>query len=179
MTNNRCRIEKLAKGAAGDWADIGDILLQSAPGGRVVRTADTAALIAHWTDYYRYLEPNLIYVARNVEDRLAGYLMGCSDSRAAASSLAHHAGFTLFADLHAAYPAHLHINCRPEYRSQGIGGRLIQALSEDLRVQSIGAVHVVTAKAARNVRFYQRNGFQHVAERTLQGRRLLFLGRRL
>ena len=179
MSANHCRIEKLAEGAAGDWADIADILLLSAPRQRLARAADTAAFIAHWTDYYRYQEANLIYVARTMENRLAGYLMGCSDSRAAASCLAHHAGFALFADLHAAYPAHLHINCRPEYRCQGIGGRLIQAFAEDLRDRSVGGVHVVTAKAARNVRFYQRNGFQYAAERTYQDRRLLFLGRHL
>jgi len=170
------RIEKYSDSAdaAKDWAEIEAILLMSA---RQTQIADKQAFVAHWTDYYRHNQASLIYVARTVEDRLAGYLAGCEDSQAAASALAHHAGFALFADMHAAYPAHLHINCRPEYRSQGIGGQLIEAFSEDLRDRSVGGLHVVTAKGARNVRFYQRNGFRHIAERVEGERHLVFLGR--
>jgi len=175
------RIERLANSTdiARDWADIEAILLMSVPLERQALVTNKPAFIAHWTDYYRYNQAELIYVARTAEGLLAGYLMGCADSRAAATSLAHHAGFALFADLHSAYPAHLHINCRPEYRTQGIGGRLIQALRKDLRDRSIGGVHVVTAMGARNVQFYRRNGFRQIDERVEQDRRLLFLGQHL
>jgi hypothetical protein len=40
-------------------------------------------------------------------------------------------------------------------------------------------VHVVTGKGMRNIRFYERNGFEACAEACVDGRALVLLGRRL
>lgn len=50
----------------------------------------------------------------------------------------------------------------PEFRSQGIGGRLLEALIEAARTQGVTRVHVfsTTKDHDRILRFYRRHGFR-------------------
>ncbi|MEI9900288.1 MAG: GNAT family N-acetyltransferase [Hyphomicrobium sp.] len=77
------------------------------------------------------------------------------------------------------YPAHLHINLAPAYRSRGIGGELIEAFIADAARAGARGAHVVTSAEARNVRFYERVGFAPRAYTMSNGSRLVLLGRRI
>ncbi len=87
--------------------------------------------------------------------------------------------YGLFADLFADFPAHFHINCRPDVRGRGVGGRLAERFVSLCEAAGLPGVHVVTAEGARNVAFYRARGFDRAVERTAGEKTLLFLGRRL
>jgi GNAT superfamily N-acetyltransferase len=71
------------------------------------------------------------------------------------------------------------VNLAPQFRSRGIGTRLIGAFAVDALRAGATGMHVVTSADSRNVRFYTRNGFAEVARAAVDGRELVFLGRRL
>ena len=77
------------------------------------------------------------------------------------------------------YPAHLHINLGPAFRSRGIGARLIEAFAAVARARGAPGMHVVTGEGMRNVRFYQRCGFVEAGRTTWNGRPIIFLARSL
>lgn len=58
------------------------------------------------------------------------------------------------------YPAHLHIDLRPQAQGQGWGRRLIEALIETLRERGVPGVHLVAdATNTSALAFYDRLGF--------------------
>ncbi len=101
---------------------------------------------------------------------LAGYLVGALDEGS---------GFDDFAAAAVEFPAHLHVNLAPEFRSRGIGADLIETFAKDAARAGARGMHVVTSSDARNVRFYERVGFRPRARTTVDGRELVFLGRGL
>ncbi len=59
------------------------------------------------------------------------------------------------------YPAHLHIDILKEYRGNGTGTQLMQALISHLKSQGIKGVQLcVDAQNKKAIRFYERNGFK-------------------
>ena len=132
-----------------------------------------------WTGYYRESEPDGIYLCLTPDKRVTGYLMGCRDSRAASRLYGDIAAYAVFEDHFDAYPVHFHVNCHPDHRNQGIGGRLVAAFLNDCRGRGVVGAHVVTAEGARNVSFYDRCGFETVARRRWRDRDLICLGRAL
>jgi GNAT superfamily N-acetyltransferase len=84
-----------------------------------------------------------------------------------------------FAQLCRQYPAHLHSNLAPTFRSQGVGARLIEAFAARARGAGAPGLHVVTGEGMRNVRFYTRCGFAERGRATWNGRPIVFLGRDL
>lgn len=135
------------------------------------------AFYHRWTEYYFTHCERFIYLA--VEDnRLLGYLMGCSDSRAAEEHYAQTIkSYAVFADLFERFPAHLHINCHPSARGRGVGSRLVEKFIEDLRTQGVGGVHLVTSPDSPNRAFYRKNNFQEEVIRPFKDVSLLFMGR--
>ena len=129
-----------------------------------------------WTGYYRESEPDGIYLSLTPDKRIVGYLMGCRDSRAATRLYADIASYATFEDRFGAYPAHFHVNCHPDHRNRGVGGRLVMAFLDDCRGRGVAGVHVVTAEGARNVGFYRRCGFEAIARRRWRDRDLVCLG---
>jgi GNAT superfamily N-acetyltransferase len=77
------------------------------------------------------------------------------------------------------FPAHLHINLAPAYRSRGLGKALIAAFAAGAAVAGVAGVHVVTGQGMRNVRFYMRCGFEPVASAPWNGREVVLLGKDL
>jgi GNAT superfamily N-acetyltransferase len=77
------------------------------------------------------------------------------------------------------YPAHLHINLAPAFRNRGIGARLIAAFADRAAAAGAPGMHVVTARDARNVRFYARCGFAELGTACWNGREVAFLGKPL
>ncbi len=65
------------------------------------------------------------------------------------------------------YPANLHINLIESHRGRGLGGALMRAYLEGLRVAGVTGVHAVTTD--RNpgaARFFEGNGFRLLQART-------------
>lgn len=73
------------------------------------------------------------------------------------------------------YPAHLHINCRPEAQGKGIGKKLVHILFKRLSELHVTGVHIMTGPLSENRQFYQKMGF----EREIQRGGILFMGARI
>ncbi len=130
-----------------------------------------------WTAHYFANEMESLYLAIKNEN-VVGYLMGCRDSAKASFALAQeNPSLEIFADQFKKYPAHLHINFSGAARGLGGGHLLVSAFAKDLSVLSIPGVHIITSPAARNVRFYLREGFDVLLERPWKDTPLLFMGR--
>ena len=123
-----------------------------------------------WLGRYLKLHPQWAYLAVADSGAVAGYLVGALDEAN---------GFEDFAAASRQFPAHLHINLSPRFRSRGIGAALIARFAADAAAAGVRGVHVVTSADARNVHFYERVGFSLRARTTVNGRDLVFLGREL
>ena len=133
---------------------------------------ERAAWSARWLGPYRQLFSEWIYLARAEEGTIIGYLTGCPDSRLFQGKYL--PGMEIFEDLYDRFPAHLHINCHPDWRHQGVGTALVSHYLKALAPVAKG-VHIITAADARNQDFYRANGFLFEEER--QG--LVLMGRTL
>jgi GNAT superfamily N-acetyltransferase len=132
--------------------------------------AARAAFRERWFGRYLVQHPQWAYVATTPDGTLAGYLVGALDEES---------GFDDFASAAAEFPAHLHVNLAPRFRSRGIGADLIEAFAADASRAGAQGMHVVTSADARNVRFYERVGFRPRASTMVNDHELVFLGRRL
>jgi GNAT superfamily N-acetyltransferase len=121
--------------------------------------AERAVFRQRWLGRYLDHWPEHVFVASTPDDRVIGYLAGCLEDPATHPVFADIGYMPAFADLSQSYPAHLHINLDPAWRSGGIGTRLIDAFCAHAAGRAPG-VHVVTGRTSRNVRFYKRNGFR-------------------
>ena len=157
---------------AGLISAIEEILFLSSPSGGTLRGAERDDFFRRWTGFYldQAAELCLLY---HEGGRVLGYLTGCDASRDAARLFDDLFYYAAFAEFHAAYPAHFHVNVHPDARRRGVGAVLV----ENFATRVGTAVHLVTAVAARNVRFYDRLGFATVAMRRVDGRDLVMLGR--
>ncbi len=152
-------------------SEIEDIFFLSSVSGGLYLGPERDAFLRRWTGYYLYQAADHWSLYER-DGRLRGYLTGCIDSRVATPLYDAISYYSAFEDFYDAYPAHFHINVHPDARGQGIGAELVE---EYLR--RVAGVHVVTAAAARNRRFYQRLGFETVAKRRIDDRDLVLLGR--
>lgn len=158
---------------------IREIFFLSAARRGFADAGERAAFAARWLDHYLTHESGRLFLARASAGSLAGYLTGCADSRAAAPLYRAIPHYALFEDRFALYPAHLHVNCRPEARGRGIGAALVAAFVGQLTAAGVSGVHIVTAPGARNARFYRRCGFDEEEQRAAGSGVLLLMGRRL
>lgn len=142
--------------------------------------AERATFRERWLG--RYLEnwPEHFFVASTLDGRVVGYLAGCLDDPGEQPVFADIGYVAAFADLSRSYPAHLHINLDPGWRSNGIGTRLIEAFCTHA-ARRVAGVHVVTGRTARNVGFYDRNGFRvlRTTRSPWSDAEIAFLGRAL
>ena len=129
-----------------------------------------AAFRERWFGRYLTQHPQWAFVALTADGSVAGYLVGALDEAS---------GFDAFAEAAREFPAHLHVNLAPAYRSRGIGAALIDAFAADAARAGAKGMHIVTSADARNVRFYERAGFSERARTSVNGRDLVFLGRSL
>jgi ribosomal protein S18 acetylase RimI-like enzyme len=151
------------------WADVDDsgrlneqldsIFFEASGTKTFADDAARAAFRERWFGRYLSQFPQWAYLALTPDGTVAGYLVGALAA--------------------ARFPAHLHVNLSPAFRNRGIGAALIEAFAADAAQAGAKGIHVVTSADARNVRFYERVGFHPRARTTVNGRELLFLGRRL
>jgi GNAT superfamily N-acetyltransferase len=146
----------------------------------IARGPEREAFRERWLGRYLSGGSDVVLLALAGGKRVAGYLVGALENPAAQPRFAD-LGYLRadFAELCRRFPAHLHINLAPAFRSRGIGGRLIEAFA----VRAAGAgppgMHVVTGEGMRNVGFYLRHGFLPCARAHWNGRMVVFLAREL
>ena len=112
-------------------------------------------------------------------ENVVGYLAGCLENPLRNPLFADLGYYQAFAPLCASYPAHLHINVAAEVRSLGIGAGLIEAFAAQVAGVKAPGLHLVTDEKARNVRFYQRNGFRILTTTLSHDIPVVFMGRRI
>jgi GNAT superfamily N-acetyltransferase len=140
---------------------------------------EKAAFAERWLGRYLARYPEHFFVARGEAGPVVGYLAGCLESPASSGRFADITYYSEFAALCAAYPAHLHINVDAQWRRQGVGAALIEAFARHAAAAGAPGLHIVTGKAARNVAFYERNGFAVLGEAIGGSGPIVFMGRRL
>ncbi len=141
--------------------------------------AARAAFRLRWLGNYLIHHPNEAFLAVGRDDALAGYLVGSLDDPASDPRQSDLGYFQDFAPHTRRFPAHLHVNLSAQYRSRGLGSRLLEAFCAHATARGAPGVHVVTGQGMRNVGFYTRNGFAQVAEAMWNDRPLVMLGRPL
>ena len=154
-----------------------DAIFFEASGRTFASPEEAAPFRERWLGRYLRGGSDVVLVAQDPSGVVAGYLVGALEDPAEQERFADIGYFRgAFRGLSRRYPAHLHINLAPAWRSQGIGARLIAAFAAAAAEAGAPGVHVVTAKAARNVRFYVQCGFAELAATPWNGREVVFLG---
>ena len=136
-----------------------------------------AAFRERWLGSYLTYEPSEAFLAIDRDGSVAGYLVGALRDPVLDQRHADLGYFQDFAHVTPRYPAHLHVNVASQYRSAGLGARLVEAFAAHAQARGAPGVHVVTGQGMRNVGFYLRNGFVEVAEAPWNGRTVVMLGR--
>ena len=134
------------------------------------------AFYKRWTGPYFDHCLDDFYVALDSGDRVLGYLSGCSDTIGKKQHFLEFAVYDLFSDLLAEYPAHLHINCHSDTQGKGVGSQLIAHYDQVLQKKSAEGLHIITTPDAKNISFYQKNGFSFSEVRKLGKTDLQFMG---
>jgi GNAT superfamily N-acetyltransferase len=133
-----------------------------------------------WLGRYLLGDTDVVVLALAGAETVAGYLVGALENPALQDRFADITCFrTDFADLVARFPAHLHINLAPEFRSRGIGQLLIETFARHAAAAGVPGVHVITGQGRRNIGFYERCGFALEGTTTWNGHGIVLLGRKL
>lgn len=132
-----------------------------------------------WLGRYLTHFSQYAFLALSPQRDVRGYVVGSVKDPNTLEIFRDIAHFAPFRALTRKYPAQLHINVAADGRSQGLGARLIETFCVAARDAGAPGLHVVTALGARNVRFYEAQGFQQAGQTSLDGRELVFLARTL
>lgn len=132
-----------------------------------------------WLGRYLDEEANHAFLAIADSGAVAGYVIGALLDPARDPGSADLAYFGQFQSITSQYPAHLHINLAAQFRSGGIGSRLLSAFLDHVRARGAPGVHIVTGKGMRNVGFYARNGFSLMAEAPWKAGHVVIMARAL
>ena len=146
--------------------------------GRTGFDSETAKLDFENQYFRSYLEPGCLFYLAIEDGDVLGYLAGTErtlDTHYRMSPYLEH----FREEISKHYPSHLHINLTGTARGRGVGGGLIEAFESDLKSRASPGVHIVTLATARNVSFYEKCGFERVAEQTWNGKPLLLMGKTL
>ncbi len=133
-----------------------------------------------WLGRYMQGGSDVVLLALAGGGTVAGYLVGALANPAEQDRFADIGYFRgAFVGLMPRYPAHLHINLAEPFRNRGIGARLVGRFGERAAAAGAPGMHVVTGKAMRNVRFYERCGFIERAAAPWNGTTIVLLGKDL
>lgn len=157
-----------------------DAIFFEASGRTFPSATERATFRERWLGSYLKGGTDVVLLALDPVGAVAGYLVGALHDPAEQERFADAGYFrTGFRDLCRGYPAHLHINLAPAFRGRGLGARLIAAFAARAADGGAMGMHVVTARSARNVRFYLRCGFAELGSSHWNGREVVFLAKAL
>ncbi|MEM7776667.1 MAG: GNAT family N-acetyltransferase, partial [Pseudomonadota bacterium] len=165
--------------AVGAQQQLDEIFFRSSARQHFETDGARQAFYETWFGGYLRDDCDFTFVAVAPCQTLVGYVVGSDANPLHAQRFQSLTYYRAVAGLLPAYPVHLHINLHPDWRSRGLGSRLIEAFATVVSSRGYGGVHVFTEANARNVEFYRRNGFVPMATVPWQSRHLLFLGRDL
>ncbi len=160
-------------------AGIDQVFFESSNTQAFVDNAARAAFRERWLGRYLAHDPAWAYVAVAADATVAGYLVASLDDPALTPRFSDIPYFTHFASLTKKYPAHLHVNLGAAFRNRGLGGDLIERFATEAGKAGAPGVHVVTSRGARNIAFYNRNGFVEAGAHGADEREVVFLARAL
>ncbi len=134
--------------------------------------------LALYNDYYTENEPENCFVCTNENDEAVGYII-CAENvkrwrrvfmkeylprirhRKLGDRLNGVGEVVVHSIFARKYPAHLHIDILKEYRGNGTGTRLMDALVAHLKEKGVRGVQLcVDGKNVRGIKFYNRYGFK-------------------
>ena len=153
---------QLAEGArlsSADTAALDAIFFAASNTREFASKAARHAFRARWLGRYLSDDPSDLCILARSHGDIVGYAVGTTENAATAPRFADIGYYQTFAPLCVRFPAHLHINLAPAWRSRGIGQRMIEAFACEAAAGGAQGVHVVTSESARNVGFYERAGF--------------------
>jgi ribosomal protein S18 acetylase RimI-like enzyme len=136
-----------------------------------------------WAKQYLEKYPKYFFTASidskdSGNSKIVGYLACCNNTQPDLLSL-NIQGNSCFEEELQAYPAHLHINCHPNYQGFGVGSLLIDKCCKELSASKVSGVYIITSLDAVNVRFYKSNSFARRVVGSIGQQKLLFMGRDL
>jgi GNAT superfamily N-acetyltransferase len=166
-----------------DWQSrllpIEEIFFATSPSAKTLRLDERPPFKERWLGRYLAYDIESFFVAITELSTVAGYLAGCLDNPAHNPRFADIGYYASFAPLCDRYPCHLHINLDERYRNRAIGSALIAAFAAQAASAGRSGIHVVTGERARNVRFYEKNGFRPLTTVRWNGADVVFMGRLL
>ncbi len=142
------------------------------------RRLNSIAII--FNDYFTENEPDGIFVAVGEDDIPVGYVISCKDIKLfrkkmlsvylkkvikmyPSSLFMHIASVIAVFITKKRYRTHLHIDILPEAQRQGLGTKLIDALTYHLKKKGIKNVSVLTiSRKSMGYKFYQKYGFRKI-----------------
>ena len=161
------------------WRQQVEMIFFEASGRTFVPGPDRDWFRYRWLERYLDAPGDPVLVAI-VGETVAGYLVGSLENPAEQPRFCDLDYYcTHFAAHCRRFPAHLHINLAPAYRSRGIGRALIDAFAALAAAGGAAGVHVVTGKGMRNNRFYESCGFEPIDSAAWNGREVVLLGKHL
>ena len=181
MPNEGCTIVRLGddRPAPGVWAQVNAIFFE-ASGRKFTPGPEREAYRERWLGRYLQCGTDVVLLAKDAGQTVAGYLVGALEDPSEQRRFDDVPYFRHeFRDLCRRYPAHLHINIAPAFRSSGLGAQLIEAFAAHAREAGAPGMHVVTGKEARNVTFYARCGFSELGTAVWNDGSIVFLGKSL
>lgn len=141
--------------------------------------AEKEAFRERWLGRYLEHDPQLAFAAVIPNGSIVGYIAGSADDPALAPRFSDIGYFQTFKDLTSAYPAHFHVNLAPAFRGRSIGASLVETFVTAVKRTGAPGLHVVTGRNARNVAFYQRQGFIEAGAAGTGTKPIIFLARPL
>jgi GNAT superfamily N-acetyltransferase len=172
-------IVSISGGLPRAWCDQVETIFFQASGRSFAPGPERDAFRQRWLGRYLEHAGDIVLLAL-VAETVAGYLVGSLDNPAEQDRFLDLDYYrTHFAVPCRRFPAHLHINLAPAFRSRGIGAALIETFATQAAAAGAAGVHVVTGKGMRNVGFYERCGFVAIDSAPWNGREVIFLGKDL
>lgn len=164
---------------SGLWAGVEKIFFESSAKKTFASNEEREAFRFKYLDWYAKNHPECFFVAFEKNNDALGYICGVPETTAHPELVGLHPWFSVFEDCFAQFPAHLHINCSESARGQGLGSTLLTLFENHLRSKNIQGVHLVTSPSARNVGFYDKNGYKFTKSAEWKGSSLLLMGKNL
>lgn len=174
----RTAIKMIRKFCNTDKSSVQNICIETAPASMKDSEEKRKILLARFCDYYIEMCSDTCFVCEE-GGVCIGYVICCPDAvkfrkefpkftdRSGKLNLSQKfqclGDVFLYLPFKTKYPAHLHIDILPEFRRKGIGRRLINALTEELKNQGKCGVMLAVSSDNKNAQmFYGALGFKKI-----------------